>query len=89
MDSVEGVWNSGRDEDGANLAYKPRTGGGYFPVPPTDSLQDIRTEMVLVMQKLGIIVEAQHHEVATGGQAEIDMKFEKDLPPVFAPYHRR
>ena len=76
VDSVEGAWNSGRDEDGANLAYKPRAGGGYFPVPPTDSMQDIRTEMCLVMQKLGITVEAQHHEVATGGQAEIDMKFE-------------
>jgi glutamine synthetase len=76
VDSVEGVWNSGRDEDGANLAYKPRSGGGYFPVPPTDSMQDVRTEMCLVMQKLGITVEAQHHEVATGGQAEIDMKFE-------------
>jgi glutamine synthetase len=76
VDSVEGSWNSGRDEDGANLAYKPRVGGGYFPVPPTDSMQDIRTEMCLVMQKLGITVEAQHHEVATGGQAEIDMKFE-------------
>ena len=76
VDSIEGVWNSGRDEEGANLAYKPRAGQGYFPVPPTDSLQDIRTEMCLVMQQLGITVEAQHHEVATGGQAEIDMKFE-------------
>ena len=76
VDSVEGVWNSGRDEDGANLAYKPRIGQGYFPVPPTDSLQDVRTEMCLVMQQLGITVEAQHHEVATAGQAEIDMKFE-------------
>jgi glutamine synthetase len=76
VDSVEGSWNSGRDEDGANLAYKPRTGMGYFPVPPTDSMQDIRTEMCLVMQQLGIIVEAQHHEVATAGQAEIDMKFD-------------
>jgi glutamine synthetase len=76
VDSTEGVWNSGRDEDGANLAFKPRVGQGYFPVPPTDSLQDIRTEMCLVMQQLGITVEAQHHEVATAGQAEIDMKFE-------------
>jgi glutamine synthetase len=76
VDSIEGVWNSGRDEDGANLASKPRTGQGYFPVPPADSLQDIRTEMCLVMQQLGITVEAQHHEVATGGQAEIDMKFD-------------
>jgi glutamine synthetase len=76
VDSIEGVWNSGREEGGANLAYKPRTGGGYFPVPPTDSLQDIRTEMCLLMQKLGINLEAQHHEVATAGQAEIDMKFQ-------------
>jgi glutamine synthetase len=76
VDSIEGVWNSGRDEDGANLAYKPRTGGGYFPVPPTDSMQDVRTEMCLVMQQLGITVEAQHHEVATAGQGEIDMKFD-------------
>jgi glutamine synthetase len=75
VDSIEGVWNSGRDEDGANLAYKPRTGSGYFPTPPSDSFQDVRTEMCLVMQQLGITVEAQHHEVATAGQAEIDMKF--------------
>jgi glutamine synthetase len=72
---VEGAWNTGADEGGANLAYKPRHKQGYFPVPPTDTLQDLRTEMVLEMQKLGIDVEAQHHEVATGGQCEIDMRF--------------
>jgi glutamine synthetase len=74
VDSVEGIWNSGREE-GPNLGYKPRHKEGYFPVPPTDSQEDIRTEMVLEMQKVGIYVEKQHHEVATGGQAEIDMRF--------------
>jgi glutamine synthetase len=75
IDSLEGAWNSGREEPGGNLAYKPRHNEGYFPVPPTDSLQDIRTEMVLAMQKLGVAVEAHHHEVATAGQCEIDMRF--------------
>jgi len=74
VDSVEGIWNSGRDE-GPNLGYKPRHKEGYFPVPPTDSLEDLRVEMVMMMQKCGIHVEAQHHEVATGGQCEIDMRF--------------
>ncbi|MFQ5559157.1 MAG: type I glutamate--ammonia ligase [Nitrospinota bacterium] len=74
VDSKEGRWNSGRDER-PNLGYKPRFKEGYFPTPPTDSLMDIRTEMCLEMQKLGIVVEAQHHEVATAGQGEIDMKF--------------
>ena len=76
LDSLEGAWNTGREEDGGNLAYKPRAKEGYFPVPPLDKLQDIRTEMVLVMQELGIHIEAQHHEVATAGQAEIDMRFD-------------
>ncbi len=76
IDSVEGAWNSGAEEGGANLAYKPRHKEGYFPVPPTDSLQGIRTEMCLAMQDLGIEVEAQHHEVATAGQCEIDMRFQ-------------
>ena len=58
-----------------NLGYKPRYKEGYFPVPPTDTQQDIRTEMVLVMEQVGIRVEKQHHEVATAGQAEIDMRF--------------
>jgi len=75
IDSVEGKWNSAADEVGGNLAYKPRYKEGYFPVPPSDSMQDLRTEMVLTMEQLGIEVEAHHHEVATGGQAEIDMKF--------------
>lgn len=74
LDSVEGRWNSGREEN-PNLGYKPRYKEGYFPCPPTDSLQDIRTEMVLVMEQVGMTIECQHHEVATGGQCEIDMKF--------------
>ncbi|MEW6267466.1 MAG: type I glutamate--ammonia ligase [Thermodesulfobacteriota bacterium] len=74
VDSQEGIWNSGREE-GPNLGYKPRYKEGYFPVPPTDSQQDIRTEMVMVLQQMGIQVEAQHHEVATAGQGEIDMRF--------------
>lgn len=73
IDSVEGIWNAGRDE-GPNLGYKPRHKEGYFPVPPIDSQQDLRTEMVLYMQQVGLAVECQHHEVATAGQAEIDMK---------------
>lgn len=74
IDSVEGVWNTGKNE-GPNLGYKPRYKEGYFPVPPTDSQQDIRQEMVQYMEKVGIRVERQHHEVATAGQAEIDMRF--------------
>jgi glutamine synthetase len=74
IDSVEGQWNTGRAE-GPNLGYKARYKEGYFPVPPTDSMSDIRSEMVLVMEQVGIRVEAQHHEVATAGQAEIDMRF--------------
>ena len=74
VDSVEGIWNSGRDEN-PNLGHKPRHKEGYFPVPPTDSLQDIRTEMVLTLESCGISTEAHHHEVATAGQCEIDMRF--------------
>jgi glutamine synthetase len=74
IDSVEGRWNSGRAE-APNLGYKPRYKEGYFPVPPTDSQQDLRSEMMLNLEKIGIPIEAQHHEVATGGQAEIDMRF--------------
>ncbi len=74
IDSVEGSWNSGRDE-GPNLGHKPRPKEGYFPVPPTDTMQDLRTEMALTLERLGIQVEAHHHEVATGGQAEIDMRY--------------
>ena len=75
IDSKEGAWNTGAYEGGSNLAYRPRYKEGYFPVPPTDTQQDLRSEMVLAMQKLGIEIEAHHHEVATAGQAEIDMKF--------------
>ncbi|MGD9240596.1 MAG: type I glutamate--ammonia ligase [Desulfobacterales bacterium] len=74
IDSIEGNWNTGRDE-GPNLGYKPRHKEGYFPVPPMDKFQDLRTEMVLTLENLGIETEAQHHEVATAGQAEIDMRF--------------
>lgn len=74
LDSEEGIWNSGKEEC-PNLGYRPRHKEGYFPVPPTDSLQDLRTEVVLEMEKIGILVECQHHEVATAGQGEIDMRF--------------
>ncbi len=74
VDSVEGQWNTGRVES-PNLGYKARYKEGYFPVPPTDSMMDIRSEMVATMEQVGIMVEAQHHEVATAGQAEIDMRF--------------
>ena len=74
VDSSEGAWNTGKDE-GPNLGHKPRQKGGYFPLPPSDSLQDVRTEMVMTMQDIGINVEAHHHEVATGGQCEIDLEF--------------
>jgi len=75
VDSIEGIWNSGLDE-GPNLGYKPRYKEGYFPVPPMDHFQDLRSEMILMMQRMGIEAEVQHHEVATGGQAEIDMRFD-------------
>jgi glutamine synthetase len=74
VDSVEGRWNTGRVEN-PNLGYKPRFKEGYFPVPPADSQQDIRTEMMLTLERIGVPIEKQHHEVATGGQAEIDIRF--------------
>jgi len=74
IDSVEGQWNTGREVP-TNLGYKPRYKEGYFPVPPTDSLQDIRSEMVRTMEQLGYRIEAHHHEVATAGQSEIDMRY--------------
>jgi glutamine synthetase len=76
VDSVEGRWNSGREEN-PNLGYKPRFKEGYFPVPPTDSLMDLRNEMVMRLIEAGIEVEAQHHEVASGGQCEIDLRFQE------------
>ena len=75
IDSVEGFWNSGKEEK-PNLGYKPRYKEGYFPVPPMDHLQDIRTEMMLTLEKVGVQVEVQHHEVGTAGQAEIDMRYD-------------
>ena len=77
IDSDEGVWNMG--QDGVNLGGKIRHKEGYFPVPPTDTQQDIRTEMILEMEKAGIAVEKHHHEVATAGQAEIDIRFDSLL----------
>jgi glutamine synthetase len=74
LDSIEGNWNTGREEE-PNLGYKPRHKEGYFPVPPMDKFQDLRSEMLLTLESLGIDIEAQHHEVATAGQAEIDMRF--------------
>ena len=75
IDSVEGHWNMAEDE-GPNLAHKIRPKEGYFPVPPSDTLMDIRAEMALTMERIGIKVECHHHEVATAGQCEIDMKFD-------------
>jgi glutamine synthetase len=78
IDSNEGFWNSGKEgENGnGNLGYKPRYKEGYFPVPPMDSLQDVRSDMMLTMEKVGITVEVHHHEVGTAGQTEIDMRFD-------------
>lgn len=74
IDSNEGDWNTGRDEK-PNLGYKPRYKEGYFPVPPHDSLQDIRSEIMLTLRKIGVPIEVHHHEVATGGQCEIDIRY--------------
>ena len=75
LDSGEGVWNTGREE-GPNLGNKIRNKEGYFPVAPADTQQDLRTEMCLLMEQLGVAIERQHHEVATAGQAEIDIRFD-------------
>lgn len=75
IESEEAVWNTGREEM-PNLGYKIRHKEGYFPVAPADTQQDIRTEMCLVMEELGLKIERQHHEVATAGQAEIDYRFD-------------
>jgi len=77
IDSDEGIWNSGRENQpgNPNLGWRPRHKEGYFPVPPIDQLQDLRTEMMLTLIQCGIQAEAQHHEVATAGQCEIDMRF--------------
>ena len=75
VDSVEGQWNTGREE-GPNLGYKPRTKQGYFPVPPMDQLQDLRSQMSLNLEEVGVPVELHHHEVASGGQGEIGIRFD-------------
>jgi glutamine synthetase len=75
IDSEAGWWNSGREEPGGNQAYKVRYKGGYFPVPPVDHYADLRDEMVLALQGVGITVERAHHEVGTAGQAEINYRF--------------
>lgn len=74
IDAEEGRWNSGRRTE--NLGYRPRYKEGYFPVPPTDHYQDLRSEMVQAMRRAGLVVECHHHEVATGGQAEIDLRYD-------------
>src|SRR5216117_3124902 len=79
INAVEGAWNTGAEEGGKNLGYKPRYKEGYFPLPPMDHYQDLRTDMVLNLQKVGIDVEVQHHEVGTAGQAEIDMRYDTML----------
>lgn len=79
IDSIEASWNSGRDEGDNNLGNKVRVKGGYFPVAPADQFQDLRSEMTLELERAGIKVERQHHEVATAGQAEIDIRFDSML----------
>jgi glutamine synthetase len=74
VDSREGRWNAGNQE-APNLGYKPAFKGGYFPAPPTDTLTDIRNEMALALEAVGIPVEVHHHEVASGGQCELSMRF--------------
>src|SRR5467141_4979735 len=74
IDAEEGRWNSGREQN--NLGYRPRYKEGYFPVPPADHFQDLRSEMVLKMMQIGMDVECHHNEVATAGQAEIDLRFD-------------
>src|SRR5205807_2954461 len=74
IDSEEGFWNSG-DASKPNLGYKPRYKEGYFPVPPMDHQQDLRSEMVRTLEQCGIVVEIHHHEVGTAGQAEIDLRY--------------
>lgn len=75
VDSVEGSWNSGAEIEGGNLGHRPGVKGGYFPVPPVDSMHDLRSSMCLALEEMGLHVEAHHHEVATGGQNEIATLF--------------
>ena len=79
LDSNEAIWNSGREETGGNLGYKIRHKEGYFPALPMDTQQDIRTEMCLELERIGIVVERHHHEVASAGQGEINFRFDTAL----------
>jgi glutamine synthetase len=76
IDADEGVWNSGAEQGGKNLGYRPRYKEGYFPLPPMDQYQDLRSQMVLNLEQVGIKIEVHHHEVGTAGQAEIDMRYD-------------
>lgn len=75
IDSDEAHWNSGKSFDGGNIGHRPGVKGGYFPVPPVDSSQDIRSAISLTLESLGMVVEAHHHEVATGNQCEVATRF--------------
>lgn len=79
LDSDEGIWNSGKEIEGGNKGYRVKHKEGYFPCPPMDSLQDVRSEMILHMMNMGIDIELHHHEVASAGQCEIDMRFDSLL----------
>ncbi|MNK96454.1 Glutamine synthetase [compost metagenome] len=79
VDSEEAAWNTGRDEGGSNLGYKIRAKEGYFPALPSDTQQDIRTEICMELERLGIQVERHHHEVASAGQGEINFRFDTAL----------
>jgi glutamine synthetase len=76
IDSIEGAWNTGRIEEGGNRGYKTRYKGGYFPVPPVDHYADLRDQITLALDSLGLQVERAHHEVGTAGQAEINYRFD-------------
>ena len=76
IDSIEGAWNTGREEEGGNLGYKPRYKGGYFPVPPVDHMADLRDAMCVSLDQVGLEVERAHHEVGTAGQQEINYRFD-------------
>src|SRR5690242_148988 len=80
IDSVAGAWNTGREEERGNLGYKVKYKGGYFPVAPTDHFGELRDEIVIEMEKAGLLVERAHHEVGTAGQAEINWRFDELLP---------